>query len=86
MRRVVPAIAFALACLLAGGTFGHEKKCEEFGTYAEAVKHCKAGPPHEWPRKCGSHDRDKDQMPCECLPGGPEVNSNACKAKARKKR
>ncbi len=77
-----------LACALSIGimsdAFAHKFKCDAFPTYADAVRHCKAGPPHIWPVKCGNHDRDKDGRPCECRPGGPETDTKACKSKRKK--
>jgi|GEM_PF-2726147 len=62
----------------------HERKCDEFPTYADALRHCKESTHHSWPTKCGNHDRDKDGRPCECRPGGPETDTQACKSKRKK--
>ena len=69
-----------------GSAKAHQKKCTEFRSYQEAVQHCKTVPPHQFPQNCGNHDRDKDGRPCECQPGGPEADLQACKSKRARKR
>jgi len=81
-------LAIILACLSIAATtpaVAHEYRCDEFPTYADAVRHCKTSAKHVWPTKCGNHDRDKDGRPCECRPGGPEMDTQACKSKRKKK-
>ncbi len=80
--------ALCLFCALSIFTapvHAHEFYCKDFPTYADAVRHCKTSAQHSWPDKCGSHDRDKDGRPCECRPGGPETDTQACKSKRKKK-
>jgi len=87
MQPIITLFSLSLLAALAvtSPAHAHQKKCTEFRSYQEAVQHCKAVPPHQFPQNCGNHDRDKDGRPCECQPGGPEADSQACKSKRARK-
>ncbi len=51
--------------------------CSDFNTYKEALAYFNYGKKHGW--GVGNLDRDDDNLPCECLPGGPGEGKPNCK-------
>lgn len=51
--------------------------CKDFSTYQQALAYFKYGKKHGW--KVGNLDRDGDNLPCECLPGGPGEGKPNCR-------
>lgn len=57
--------------------------CRHFPTYQDAVAWCLAH--HGSTTGCGGLDRDRDGLPCECNPGGPEADERACVNRSEEK-
>jgi len=86
VKKLVPA----LLCLSLFGTALSQPapprisrvSCKDFKTYAEAKRYYDAHYKSYYqakPIKASVLDRDKDGLPCECLPGGPGAGKPNCK-------
>jgi hypothetical protein len=84
MRRIAYAL---LAFVMSGGTpFAQiienewdnsgRTYCSHFPTFQDARDYCLAE--YGTTLWCGGLDRDRDSLPCECNPGGPDEHEQAC--------